>query len=125
MFVQVVEGWWICDIVCVQNYYNIVYCGDDVLIDMLVCDGIVYVLYFLFGGFLLLQLLMLFDVVVCVGVMLMQVVFVWLLCCVLNFLLIFGMLLVVYLCENFVVVDFVLLVDVFVVFDCIVGVSVI
>lgn len=51
---QVVEVCKIVEIVCVQNEYNIVYCVDDVMIDVLVCDGIVYVLFFLFGGFMLL-----------------------------------------------------------------------
>lgn len=52
---QVAQGRRICDIVCVQNHYNIAHRGDDALIDTLARDGIAYVPYFPLGGFSPLQ----------------------------------------------------------------------
>src|SRR6476659_2841566 len=40
---QVAAGRRICDIVCVQNHYNVAYRNDDVLIDRLADDRIAYV----------------------------------------------------------------------------------
>lgn len=48
---QVAEGRRICEIVCVQNRYNVAYRADDALIDDLDCDGIAYVPWFPLGGF--------------------------------------------------------------------------
>ncbi|MDI9690525.1 aldo/keto reductase, partial [Burkholderia cenocepacia] len=59
---QVAEGRRICDIVCVQNHYNIAHRGDDALIDTLARDGIAYVPYFPLGGFSPLQSSTLSDV---------------------------------------------------------------
>lgn len=41
----------ICEIVCVQNHYNLVHRDDNTLIDDLAHDGIAYVAYFPLGGF--------------------------------------------------------------------------
>ncbi|MBB4303498.1 aryl-alcohol dehydrogenase-like predicted oxidoreductase [Rhodobium orientis] len=52
---QIREGRGICDIVCVQNQYNLVHRSDDDLIDALARDGIAYVPFFPLGGFSPLQ----------------------------------------------------------------------
>lgn len=52
---QVAEGRRICDIVCVQNHYNLAHRTDDVMIDELARDGIAYVPFFPLGGFSPLQ----------------------------------------------------------------------
>lgn len=52
---QVREGRGICDIVCVQNHYNVAHRGDDRLIDDLAGAGIAYVPFFPLGGFSPLQ----------------------------------------------------------------------
>ena len=52
---QVVEGRRICEIVCVQNHYNLAHRSDDALIDSLGRDGIAFVPYFPLGGFTPLQ----------------------------------------------------------------------
>ncbi len=52
---QVIEGRKICDIVCVQNQYNLAHRVDDGLIDSLGRDGIAYVPFFPLGGFSPLQ----------------------------------------------------------------------
>ncbi len=52
---QIAEGRRICDIVCVQNHYNLAHRADDSLIDDLARDGIAYVPYFPLGGFSPLQ----------------------------------------------------------------------
>ena len=52
---QVAEGRRICEIVCVQNYYNLAHRDDDVLIDELAREGIPYVPFFPLGGFTPLQ----------------------------------------------------------------------
>ncbi|NKF24783.1 oxidoreductase [Solimonas marina] len=48
---QVAEARQICEIVCVQNWYNLAHRGDDALIDELARDGIAYVPFFPLGGF--------------------------------------------------------------------------
>ncbi|RYX96527.1 MAG: aldo/keto reductase family oxidoreductase [Bradyrhizobiaceae bacterium] len=48
---QVAEARQICDIVCVQNHYNLAHRADDALIDHLAVDGIAYVPFFPLGGF--------------------------------------------------------------------------
>src|SRR6202140_1406284 len=48
---QVAEGRRICEIVCVQNHYNLAHRADDALIDQLARDGIAYVPFFPLGGF--------------------------------------------------------------------------
>lgn len=52
---QVAEGRRICEIVCVQNHYNLAHRSDDALIDELARDGIAYVPFFPLGGFTPLQ----------------------------------------------------------------------
>src|SRR6202158_77752 len=47
---QVAAGRRICDIVCVQNRYNLAHRSDDELIDGLADDGIAYVPFFPLGG---------------------------------------------------------------------------
>lgn len=48
---QVEEGRRICEIVCVQNHYNLAHRADDALIDSLAPDGVAYVPFFPLGGF--------------------------------------------------------------------------
>ena len=48
---QIAEGRRICEIVCVQNHYNVAHRADDALIDDLAGDGIAYVPFFPLGGF--------------------------------------------------------------------------
>ncbi|MCU6500143.1 aldo/keto reductase family oxidoreductase [Rugamonas sp. A1-17] len=52
---QVAQGRAMCEIVCVQNHYNLVRRQDDALIDALAKDGIAYVPFFPLGGFSPLQ----------------------------------------------------------------------
>ena len=52
---QIAEGRRICEIVCVQNHYNLVHRTDDALIDDLARQGIAYVPFFPIGGFSPLQ----------------------------------------------------------------------
>lgn len=52
---QIAEGRDICDIVCVQNQYNLAHREDDALIDQLAEAGIAYVPFFPLGGFSPLQ----------------------------------------------------------------------
>jgi pyridoxine 4-dehydrogenase len=52
---QIAAGRRICDIVCVQNLYNLAHRTDDALIDNLAKQGIAYVPFFPLGGFSPLQ----------------------------------------------------------------------
>jgi pyridoxine 4-dehydrogenase len=52
---QIAEGRRICEIVCVQNYYNLAHRADDALIDDLARQGMAYVPFFPLGGFSPLQ----------------------------------------------------------------------
>ena len=52
---QVAEGRRICEIVCVQNHYNVAHRSDDALIDDLARVRAAYVPYFPLGGFTPLQ----------------------------------------------------------------------
>lgn len=52
---QVLEARGLCEIVCVQNHYNLAHREDDALIDELARAGIAYVPYFPLGGFQPLQ----------------------------------------------------------------------
>jgi len=52
---QIAEGRRICEIVCVQNHYNLAHRTDDALIDDLNRQGIAYVPFFPIGGFSPLQ----------------------------------------------------------------------
>ena len=76
---QVAEGRRICEIVCVQNNYNLAHRGDDALIDELAREGIAYVPFFPLGGFSPLQSSTLSDVASRLGATPMQVTLAWLL----------------------------------------------
>lgn len=76
---QVAQGRSICDIVCVQNHYNLAYRKDDALIDDLARDGIAYVPYFPLGGFTPLQSSTLSKVAELMAATPMQIALAWLL----------------------------------------------
>jgi pyridoxine 4-dehydrogenase len=76
---QIAEGRKICEIVCVQNMYNVVHRADDALIHDLARDGIAYVPFFPLGGFTPLQSTALSDVAKGLGATPMQVALAWLL----------------------------------------------
>jgi pyridoxine 4-dehydrogenase len=76
---QIAEGRRICEIVCVQNFYNLAHRTDDVLIDELARDGIPYVPFFPLGGFTPLQSSELSDVARKLKATPMQVALAWLL----------------------------------------------
>ena len=76
---QVAAGRRICEIVCVQNHYNVAHRNDDALIDRLAADRIAYVPFFPLGGFTPLQSSALSDVAVRLGATPMQVALAWLL----------------------------------------------
>jgi aryl-alcohol dehydrogenase-like predicted oxidoreductase len=75
---QVAAGRRICEIVCVQNHYNVAHRNDDALIDRLAADRIAYVPFFPLGGFTPLQSSTLSDVAVRLGATPMQVALAWL-----------------------------------------------
>jgi aryl-alcohol dehydrogenase-like predicted oxidoreductase len=97
---QIAEGRRICEIVCVQNYYNLAHRADDPLIDDLSQRGIAYVPFFPLGGFTPLQSSTLTGVAVRLGVTPMQVALAWLLHRAPNILLIPGTSSVAHLREN-------------------------
>ncbi|RWG57080.1 MAG: aldo/keto reductase family oxidoreductase [Mesorhizobium sp.] len=76
---QIQEGRKICDIVCVQNQYNLAHREDDALIDELARHGIAYVPFFPLGGFSPLQSSTLSGVAERLGATPMQVALAWLL----------------------------------------------
>ena len=76
---QIAEGRGICEIVCVQNLYNLVHRDDDSLIDDLARDGIAYVSFFPLGGFSPLQSSTLSAVAARLGATPTQVALAWLL----------------------------------------------
>ncbi|GLQ54162.1 aldo/keto reductase family oxidoreductase [Devosia nitrariae] len=77
--IQVAEARRICEVVCVQNHYNLVHRADDTLIDDLARDGIAYVPFFPLGGFTPLQSATLSDIAARLGATPMQVALAWLL----------------------------------------------
>src|SRR3984885_861743 len=97
---QIAEGRRICEIVCVQNYYNVAHRADDALIDELARQGIAYVPFFPLGGFTPLQSSTLSDVPGRLGSTPMQVALAWLLRRSPNVLLIPGTSSVAHLREN-------------------------
>ena len=97
---QIAEARRICDIVCVQNQYNIAHCDDDALIDDLARDGIPYVPFFPLGGFSPLQSTILSGVARRLGATPMQVALAWLLKRAPNILLIPGTSTLAHLREN-------------------------
>jgi pyridoxine 4-dehydrogenase len=76
---QIAEGRRICQIVCVQNLYNLAHRSDDALINDLARDRIAYVPFFPLGGFTPLQSATLSDVAKELGATPMQVALAWLL----------------------------------------------
>ena len=97
---QVAEGRKICEIVCVQNYYNLAHRDDDRLIDDLARAGTAYVPFFPLGGFNPLQSSVLSDVAARLGATAMQVALGWLLRRAPNILLIPGTSSMAHLKEN-------------------------
>jgi pyridoxine 4-dehydrogenase len=89
-----------CEIVCVQNYYNLAHRADDALIGNLARQGIAYVPFFPLGGFTPLQSSTLSEVAQRLGVTPMQVALAWLLQRSPNILLIPGTSSVAHLREN-------------------------
>ena len=102
---QVADGRNICEIVCVQNYYNLAYRDDDRLIDDLARAGTAYVPFFPLGGFNPLQSSVLSDVAARLGATPMQVALGWLLRRSPNILLIPGTSSVAHLKENLAAAD--------------------
>jgi aryl-alcohol dehydrogenase-like predicted oxidoreductase len=76
---QIAEGRRICEIVCVQNQYNVAYRHDDALIDRLAGDRIAYVPFFPLGGFTPIQSSTLSDAADSLGATPTQVALAWLL----------------------------------------------
>ena len=97
---QIAEGRKICEIVCVQNYYNLAHRDDDALIDDLAGDGTAYVPFFPLGGFSPLQSSTLSAIAARLGATPMQVALAWLLRRAPNILLIPGTSSVMHLKEN-------------------------
>ena len=97
---QIVEGRRICDIVCVQNMYNVAHREDDALIGELARAGTAYAPFFPLGGFTPLQSTALNEVAEKLGATPMQVALAWLLKRAPNILLIPGTSSVGHLREN-------------------------
>jgi pyridoxine 4-dehydrogenase len=97
---QIAQGRGICDIVCVQNQYNLAHRADDALIDDLARAGIAYVPFFPLGGFSPLQSSILSEVAQRLDATPMQVALAWLLRRAPNILLIPGTSSVAHLREN-------------------------
>jgi pyridoxine 4-dehydrogenase len=97
---QIADGRRICEIVCVQNYYNLAHRTDDALIETLAGQGIAYVPFFPLGGFTPLQSSTLSEVAGQLDATPMQVALAWLLQRSQNMLLIPGTSSVAHLREN-------------------------
>lgn len=102
---QVAQGRGICEIVCVQNNYNLVNRHDDAMIDELAAEGIAYVPFFPLGGFTPLQSSTLSEAAQQLGVTPMQLALAWLLRRSPNILLIPGTSSVTHLKENLAVAN--------------------
>ena len=76
---QISEAQTVTEIVCVQNFYNVVHRNDDGFIDDLAAQGIAYVPFFPLGGFTPLQSATLSDVATRLDATPMQVAIAWLL----------------------------------------------
>src|ERR1700727_2873258 len=76
---QIEQGRRICDIVCVQNLYNVAHRQDDALVDELARAGIAYVPFFPLGGFTPLQSTALSEAATRLSATPMQVALAWLL----------------------------------------------
>jgi pyridoxine 4-dehydrogenase len=105
---QVADGRKICEIVCVQNAYNLAHRADDALIDELVRAGTAYVPFFPLGGFTPLQSSTLSEVAARLGATQLQVALAWLLRRAPNILLIPGTSSVAHLRENLAAAELVL-----------------
>src|SRR5215467_12396102 len=97
---QLKEAQTITDIVCIQNFYNVVHRNDDAFIDDLARQGIAYVPFFPLGGFNPLQSAALDTVAASMKATPMQVALAWLLQRSPNMLLIPGTSSVQHLLEN-------------------------
>lgn len=97
---QIAEGRRICEIVCVQNQYNLAHRKDDALIADLARQGTAYVPFFPLGGFSPLQSTALTNVATRLNATPMQVALAWLLQRSPNILLIPGTSSVAHLREN-------------------------
>jgi aryl-alcohol dehydrogenase-like predicted oxidoreductase len=109
---QVADGRKICNIVCVQNHYNLAHRNDDKLIDDLAKAGTAYVPFFPLGGFTPLQSSVLSGVAERLHATPMQVALAWLLQRAPNILLIPGTSSIAHLHENLAAADVVLSTDV-------------
>ena len=97
---QIADGRRICEIVCVQNHYNLAHRTDDALIDDLAGQGIAYVPFFPLGGFTPLQSSVLSEVAARLDATPLQVALAWLLQRSPNILLIPGTSSIAHLREN-------------------------
>lgn len=97
---QVEEARGTCQIVCIQNQYNLAHRDDDAMIDWLAAAGIAYVPFFPLGGFNPLQSDSLSDVAARLDTKPVQVALAWLLRRSPNILLIPGTSSVAHLHEN-------------------------
>jgi len=97
---QIADGRRICEIVCVQNYYNLAHRTDDALIETLAGQSIAYVPFFPLGGFTPLQSSALSAVAARLDATPMQVALAWLLQRSPNILLIPGTSSIAHLREN-------------------------
>ncbi len=97
---QIAEGRRICEIVCVQNHYNLANRTDDAMIDALAAEAVAYVPYFPLGGFSPLQSAALSAVAARLEASPMQVALAWLLQRAPNILLIPGTSTLDHLAEN-------------------------
>jgi pyridoxine 4-dehydrogenase len=97
---QLKEARGIADVVCVQNFYNVVSRGDDALVDELASAGIAYVPFFPLGGFAPIQAAELSSVAKMLDATPMQVALAWLLKRAPNILLIPGTSSLAHLREN-------------------------
>jgi len=102
---QIEEGRRICEIVCVQNHYNVAHRTDDALITKLAGDGIAYVPFFPLGGFTPLHSSNLAAVAQRLDATPMQIALAWLLRRASNILLIPGTSSVAHLRENLAVAE--------------------
>lgn len=105
---QIAQARRICEIVCVQNQYNLAHRADDALIDELAGAGVAYVPFFPLGGFTPLQSGTLDSVAVRIGAKPMAVALAWLLRRSPNILLIPGTSSIAHLRENLAAADLVL-----------------
>ncbi|MGA3132684.1 MAG: oxidoreductase [Terracidiphilus sp.] len=76
---QLAEAQVITEIVCVQNFYNVVQRSDNEFVNALAAQGIAYVPYFPLGGFSPLQSSRLNEIAASLGATAMQVALAWLL----------------------------------------------